>query len=136
MRLHRYGPIEIGPTLLLSNKIAQEHAHGGYPLLSGSRTVPIGACEEKRAHLLGIPSTGLITQRIEQLAGPPAILPEGRLCCASMDLKPMAKAGDKRRFAGLGSASRLARADAELHQILVKAPYTEKGVVIDLAPVR
>ncbi len=78
---------------------------------------------------------GVISERLEQLACTAAILLNGRACSPSMDLEPVAKAHDY-RFIRLGRGGWVARAHAELHQVVVTTFYTKEGVVIELAPVR
>lgn len=125
MRQPRYGPIEISSAPALGNEITQERPHSRHPLLSRSSGAPSGAFEEERAHLLGVPLLGVIAERLEQLACTAAVVFNGRRCGASMDLEPAAKPFDEHWFVRRGGG-RVAGAHAELHQVLVKAPYPEK----------
>ena len=89
MRQRRYGLIEVSSAVVLGNEITQERPYRRHLLLSRSGA---GAAEEERTHLWVIPSMGIITERLEQLARTATILLDGRLCGPSVDLKPVTKA--------------------------------------------
>jgi hypothetical protein len=89
MRQRRYGLIKVSSAVVLGNEITQERPHRRHLLLSRSGA---GVAEEERTHLWGIPSMGIITERLEQLARTATILLDSRLCGPSVDLKPVTKA--------------------------------------------